>query len=105
MHGVIFIAGVGVALGHTDKERTAAQFITHPRTAKYLFRTGDLGRLRPSGFLEVLGREDDQVKGNVFQSNWVKLNAHCNLMGQCRALVYRIQSTWTPADRAICHTS
>ena len=67
--GVIFIVGVGVALGYTDKERTAAQFITHPRTAKYLFRTGDLGRLRPSRFLQVPGREDDQVKGNVVQSN------------------------------------
>jgi aryl carrier-like protein len=32
-----------------------------------LFRTGDLGRLRPDGNLEILGREDSQVKVNGFR--------------------------------------
>jgi acyl carrier protein len=32
-----------------------------------LFRTGDLGRVRPEGLLEILGREDSQVKVNGFR--------------------------------------
>ena len=55
--GVIYIGGVGVALGYfRDGERTARQFVEHPRTGERLFRTGDLGRLRPCGYLEILGR-------------------------------------------------
>ena len=55
--GMIYIGGVGVALGYfRDLERTARQFVQHPRTGERLFRTGDLGRLRPCGYLEILGR-------------------------------------------------
>ena len=71
--GVIYIGGLGTALGyHGDAERTAYQFVKHPKTGEYLFRTGDLGRVRPwcTGDdskcaqlqLEILGREDSQVK-------------------------------------------
>jgi hypothetical protein len=66
--GSIHIGGVGVALGYYgDAERTAKQFVTHPTSGEWLFRTGDLGRLRPDGNLEILGREDSQVKVNGFR--------------------------------------
>jgi amino acid adenylation domain-containing protein len=72
--GVIYIGGLGVALGYQgDAERTAYQFIKHPRSGEYLFRTGDLGRVRPgstsssSSLLEILGREDSQVKVGGFR--------------------------------------
>jgi len=66
--GSIYIGGAGVALGYYgDAIRTAAQFVTHPRTKERLFRTGDLGRLRPDGNIEILGREDSQVKVNGFR--------------------------------------
>jgi amino acid adenylation domain-containing protein len=61
--GELWIGGVGVARGYwRDRERTAAGFVTHPRTGERLYRTGDLGRLLPGGDLEFLGREDFQVK-------------------------------------------
>jgi nonribosomal peptide synthetase protein BlmIV len=69
--GVLYIGGLGTALGYQgDAERTAYQFVKHPKTGEYLFRTGDLGRVRPwrrdgGGAqlqLEILGREDLQVK-------------------------------------------
>ena len=41
--------------------------MTHPSTGETLFRTGDLGRLRPDGNLEILGREDSQVKVGGFR--------------------------------------
>jgi amino acid adenylation domain-containing protein len=66
--GVIYIGGVGVANGYyKNPERTAYQFVTHPVTGEKLFRTGDLGRVRPGGLLEILGREDLQVKVNGFR--------------------------------------
>jgi amino acid adenylation domain-containing protein len=73
--GVIYIGGVGVAQGyHRDEEKTKFQFVRHPRTGEYLFRTGDLGRIRPyndgdepSMLIEILGREDTQVKIGGFR--------------------------------------
>ena len=58
----------GVALGYYgDTAKTAKQVVTHPTTGETLFRTGDLGRLRPDGNLEILGREDTQVKVGGFR--------------------------------------
>jgi non-ribosomal peptide synthetase component F len=66
--GVIFIGGGGVAHGyHGDVKRTFAQFVVRPQTGERLFRTGDLGRIRPGGLIEMLGREDFQVKINGFR--------------------------------------
>ena len=61
--GQLYIGGIGLALGYwRDPQKTAASFITHPRTGERLYRTGDLGRYLPSGDIEFLGREDSQVK-------------------------------------------
>jgi amino acid adenylation domain-containing protein len=72
--GVIYIGGAGVALGyHNDPAKTAYQFVKHPLSGEYLFRTGDLGRVRPTTvgsaplLLEILGREDSQVKIGGFR--------------------------------------
>ena len=66
--GSLFIGGVGVAHGYyKNPDRTAYQFVRHPTTDEMLFRTGDLGRVRPEGLLEILGREDSQVKVNDFR--------------------------------------
>ncbi|HEV2638606.1 MAG TPA: amino acid adenylation domain-containing protein [Actinocrinis sp.] len=48
-----------------DADATNAGFIPNPDRDDpddLLYRTGDLGRLRPDGLLEVLGRRDHQVK-------------------------------------------
>jgi amino acid adenylation domain-containing protein len=61
--GEMYIGGVGLADGYwRDPERTAASFIEHPRTGQRLYRSGDLGRWLPSGEIEILGRNDLQVK-------------------------------------------
>ncbi len=60
--GALFIGGQGVAKGYwRDTERTAAQFIQHPRYG-FIYKTGDLGRYLPDGNIEFLGRIDFQVK-------------------------------------------
>jgi len=61
--GHLYIGGVGLAKGYwRDAEKTAASFGTHPETGERLYRTGDLGRALPNGTIELLGREDFQVK-------------------------------------------
>ncbi|MDA0703296.1 MAG: amino acid adenylation domain-containing protein [Proteobacteria bacterium] len=66
--GEIHIAGIGVAQGYWgDAERSAERFVTHPETGETLYRTGDLGRYRPGGVIEFLGREDRQVKIGGFR--------------------------------------
>ncbi|THA23581.1 amino acid adenylation domain-containing protein [Streptomyces sp. RKND-216] len=61
--GEMYIGGSGLADGYwRDHERTAASFVVHPRTGRRLYRSGDLGRRLPNGEIEILGREDHQVK-------------------------------------------
>jgi amino acid adenylation domain-containing protein len=66
--GEIHIGGVGVAQGYLgDPERTAERFLVHPVTGERIYRTGDLGRYLPGGDIEILGREDFQVKINGYR--------------------------------------
>ncbi|MEU2715861.1 amino acid adenylation domain-containing protein [Streptomyces sp. NPDC007205] len=66
--GEIHIGGTGVAQGYLgDPERTAERFLVHPVTGERLYRTGDLGRYLPGGDIEILGREDFQVKINGYR--------------------------------------
>jgi amino acid adenylation domain-containing protein len=61
--GQLYIGGLGLAKGYwRDEENTHSSFIIHPQTGDRLYRTGDLGRYLPDGTLELLGREDFQVK-------------------------------------------
>ncbi|MCG2838055.1 amino acid adenylation domain-containing protein [Photobacterium sp. WH77] len=66
--GELYIAGEGVAQGYwADPEKTAQRFFTHPKTGERLYKTGDLGRYIQDGLIEILGREDNQVKINGYR--------------------------------------
>jgi amino acid adenylation domain-containing protein len=59
--GELWIGGQGVARGYSgDPEQTGRQFSGDYPGRWY--RTGDIGRYRPDGVLEFLGRRDGQVK-------------------------------------------
>lgn len=69
--GEINIGGDGVALGYLNRpELTAEKFVQEdPKRGlgSLLYRTGDLGRYRPDGRIECLGRFDNQVKVRGFR--------------------------------------
>jgi len=66
--GHLYIGGIGLAQGYwRDEERTAASFISHPRSGERLYKTGDLGRYLADGNIEFLGRDDFQVKIRGFR--------------------------------------
>jgi amino acid adenylation domain-containing protein len=62
--GELWIAGVGLARGYTRRpDLNSERFVPGPAIDEdRAYRTGDVGRLRPSGTIEYLGRRDDQVK-------------------------------------------
>ncbi|MFP1624869.1 non-ribosomal peptide synthetase [Streptomyces sp. 5K101] len=61
--GEIYVGGAGVADRYLNRpELTAERFVDDPPTGERVYRSGDLGRLRPDGRLDHLGRIDDQVK-------------------------------------------
>ncbi|TDO44533.1 amino acid adenylation domain-containing protein [Kribbella sp. VKM Ac-2527] len=62
--GEIHLGGVAVAQGYVGRpEETMSAFVADPaHPGGRLYRTRDLGRWRPDGTLDYLGRVDDQVK-------------------------------------------
>jgi len=63
--GEIYIGGAGIARGYVNRPlQSADKFIQDPfsNSGATLYKTGDLGRLRPDGNLEFRGRTDHQVK-------------------------------------------
>ncbi|KUO17337.1 peptide synthetase [Streptomyces dysideae] len=69
--GEIRVGGAGVAAGYLDRpDLTAQRFVPDPYAqdpSARVYRSGDLGRLRPDGRLEHLGRIDSQVKIRGFR--------------------------------------
>ncbi|MFI6339586.1 amino acid adenylation domain-containing protein [Streptomyces sp. NPDC050535] len=66
--GEIYVGGAGVADHYLNqKELTAERFVSDPVTGERVYRSGDLGRLRPDGRLDHLGRIDGQVKVRGFR--------------------------------------
>ncbi|TMM51060.1 non-ribosomal peptide synthetase/type I polyketide synthase [Sulfitobacter sabulilitoris] len=68
--GVLNIGGAGLAKGYfRNAELTRAAFrdVTLNGTARRLYRTGDRARRLADGSIEVLGREDGQVKLRGFR--------------------------------------
>jgi amino acid adenylation domain-containing protein len=69
--GELHIGGDGVAKGYFRRpDLTTEKFIADPIAAKpgaRLYRTGDLARLMPGGRLQLLGRNDHQIKLRGFR--------------------------------------
>ncbi|WUO26592.1 amino acid adenylation domain-containing protein [Streptomyces sp. NBC_00287] len=64
--GEVCIGGIGVGQGYAGQPAgTSERFVADPFSqvpGQRMYRTGDKGRLRPDGQLELRGRLDDQVK-------------------------------------------
>src|SRR5205085_2031550 len=59
--GEIHFAGDGVVKGYLDRpELTAEKFLEID--GHRFYRTGDMGRMSDDGWLEILGRNDFQIK-------------------------------------------
>jgi amino acid adenylation domain-containing protein len=71
--GELFVSSPGLARGYLNRPSlTAERFIPNPfAPGERMYRTGDVCRRLPSGDLEYLGRQDEQVK---FHGYRIELN-------------------------------
>lgn len=62
--GEICLGGDGLAKGYLhDEVLTASKFITAPfNNNERIYKTGDLGKWLPGGYIEFIGRNDAQIK-------------------------------------------
>ncbi|KAK0449839.1 AMP-binding protein [Desarmillaria tabescens] len=68
--GIIWSGGHGVTQGYLKRSAlTAIKYVPDPYRdeSRWMYNTGDLGRLREDGQIEPLGRLDDQVKIKGFR--------------------------------------
>ena len=70
--GEIVVSGIGLAEGYLYNENSE-KFVTIniDNNKRRAFRMGDRGRYNPDGYLQYLGRKDDQIK---VRGNKVNLN-------------------------------
>jgi amino acid adenylation domain-containing protein len=90
--GEICIGGAGVARGYLNQPKlTTEQFLPDPFISgsdARIYRTGDLGRWRPDGTIEYLGRNDRQVKIRGFRIELGEIEARLlEHPGVCEAIV------------------
>jgi amino acid adenylation domain-containing protein len=84
--GEIYIGGVGLSPGYwRDPAKSAVAFVPHPsRPGERVYRTGDLGRLRPDGLVEFIGRADTQVKSRGYRIELGEIEAALNSLAELR---------------------
>ena len=93
--GEIHIGGIGLGRGYWKKaELTAEKFIPNPfsgEPGQRLYKTGDLGRVRPNGVIEYLGRLDHQVKIRGFRIELGEIEAALSAHKDVREAVVIVQ--------------
>lgn len=82
--GEIYVAGAGVALGYHERPGLNQQrFIKDANGEGKMYRSGDRGRMLPSGELLHLGRLDNQIKLRGFR---IELDEIRNMLLRCRGV-------------------
>ena len=91
--GELYIGGDGLARGYRNRpDSTRAAFVDHPfRPGARLYRSGDTVRWSYRGYLEFLGRADDQLKIRGFRIEpaeiAIALRSHPEVRDACVACV------------------
>ncbi len=102
--GEIFVGGIGVGRGYLNRpELTSERFLRDPFSADpqaRMYKTGDLGRWRPDGALEYLGRNDQQVKIRGFRIELGEIESHLRSHAAVKETVVLARED-VPGDRRL----
>lgn len=100
--GELYIGGVGLARGYLrDPRRTAEAFVPHPtEPGQRLYRTGDIGLMRPDGSFTFFGRQDHQVKIRGIRVELGEIEA---VLREYRGVRDAVADVWDagPGDRRV----
>lgn len=79
--GELYIGGSGVAKGYVNNPKlTEEKFVTNPyNTKERIYKTGDVGRWLFNGEVEVVGRNDNQVKLNGHRIELAEIEEHLRI--------------------------
>lgn len=100
--GELYIGGKGLAVCYLhDDVKTNERFITHPLTGQRLYRTGDMARLRPNGYMEFLGREDHQIKIRGFRIELGDIESHLMQHRQVQAAALKLTGSSDATKRLV----
>ena len=105
--GEIHVGGAGVADGYWNRpELTAERFIRDPfadDAGARMYATGDLGRWRPDGSIEFLGRNDFQVKVRGFRIELGEIEAQLVAFPGVREAVVVARADRTGETRLVAY--
>jgi len=101
--GEIYLGGVGLARGYLNRpELTEKKFLPNPFPEfpyEKMYKTGDLGKILPSGDVEFMGRIDNQVKIRGFR---VELDEIQNVLKGLAGIKDVVVGTYSDAKNERC---
>jgi amino acid adenylation domain-containing protein len=102
--GEAYLAGVGVSRGYLNRpEMTAERFVPSPfgkEAGSRLYRSGDLARASESGWIEFIGRADEQVKLRGYRIELGEIEARLALHPEIREAVAQVREDY-PGDKRL----
>ncbi len=107
--GEIYLGGDGLTPGYWGRpELNAERFVNHPfedAEDARLYRTGDFGRLLPSGNIDFLGRTDHQIKVRGYRVELGEIEKQVEALDCVRACIVTSEETTASGARIRAYVS
>jgi amino acid adenylation domain-containing protein len=102
--GEAYLGGIGVSRGYLNRpEMTAERFVPSPfgkEAGSRLYRSGDLARASESGWIEFIGRADEQVKLRGYRIELGEIEARLASHPRIREAVAQVREDY-PGDKRL----